>query len=279
MFDPFGDDAGNEWIELYNNGTETQNINGGIISNRTGEIAAILPNWDLPANSYLVVYFGTGSDDDDFSDGSGSFYTRTNVEIFNNAEDECALTNVEIFNNAEDECALQYNTAPSDVSIIDFVSWCFDGDYNPGQAHGYAVSAEIWDSGDYFYIYNFSIPTGKARDDVQEGDTIGRDRDSTDTDTPYDLMNRGGYDARGPTLGLQNIYPLILNVTISTTKSEHLSDITSSPDGFRGSTSDDLGICWFQSEDGEGAGQQITVNVSWESAKMKDWKYSACFKD
>ena len=263
MFNPVGEDAGNEWIELYNNGTEAQNISGWTISNRTGEIAATLPNWDFLNGTYLVVYFGIRTNDNDFSDGNGSFYTGVNLTIFNNTEDECAL----------------YNSTPSNASIVDFISWCFDDDYNPGQAHDYAVNASIWDSGDYYAVYKGEYTPGTIIEVVQEEDTLGRDRYSTDTDTSYDWFIHGGWHSINPTPGLRNIYPLILTINISTTKPNHMFDRTSIPDAFRGSPCDDLGMVWFQSIDGKGAGQQITINLTWESAKMKDWKYSACFGD
>lgn len=190
MFDPSAGDSGNEWVELYNGSNTSQNLGGWTISNRTGEIATILPDWDLPPDSYLIVFFGIGTNDSDFLDGSGSFYTGNPVEVFDNAEDECAL----------------YTGTPSTAIVIDFVSWCFDGDYNPGQAHDYAVSAGIWDSGDFFEIINTPGQLGLI---MLEGETIGRDKDSTDTNQPDDWCSHGGRDARGPTPGEQNLYILI----------------------------------------------------------------------
>lgn len=185
MFDPMGDDAGSEWIEIYNSGTETQNINGWTISNRGGTTDATLPDWDFPSDTYLVVHFGTGTNDNDFSDGNGSFYTGIDVKVFNNLEDECAL----------------YKGSPSASTITDFVSWNFDGDYDPGLAHDYAVSAGIWSDGDYFDI--LYEPKGYR---LVEGDTIGRDKDSTDTNKPEDWYGHGGVDANGPTPGERNLF-------------------------------------------------------------------------
>jgi hypothetical protein len=110
MIDPHGDDAGHEWIELYNNKTETQNLNGWTVSNRTGEITTTLPNWNFPSGAYLVVYFGVGTNDDNFADGSGSFYTGNVVGLFNDTEDEVAL----------------YNGVPSASTIVDFVAYSFE---------------------------------------------------------------------------------------------------------------------------------------------------------
>lgn len=186
MFDPVGDDAGNEWIELYNNGTEAQNINGWTLSNRAGAIVATLPNWIFPNQTYLLVYFGDGTNDDDFSDGAGSFYSGINAETFNNTEDEVAL----------------YAGSPDSSAIRDFVSWCADGNYSPGTAHDYAVSADIWDDGGNF---DTGFPTGKT---IWDGNPIGRDKSSTDTDQSDDWDSKGGVDAYYPTPGAKNTGPL-----------------------------------------------------------------------
>jgi len=183
MFDPIGEDAGMEWIELYNNGTGAENINGSTISNRTGEVAATLPNWSFPNQTYLLVCFGNGTNDANFSDGAGSFYTGINLETFNNTEDEVAL----------------YDGSPNSSTIRDFVSWCADGNYNPGPAHDYAVSAGIWTSGEFVDV---SFTTGTNF--VLDGESIGRNKYSSDTNSPTDWDDHGGADVYGPTPGAKN---------------------------------------------------------------------------
>ena len=78
MFNPVVADSGKEWIEIYN-GNATININGWTISNRTGAAVATLPNWNFPTGTYLVVHFGSGTNDNNFTNGTGHFYTNTSV--------------------------------------------------------------------------------------------------------------------------------------------------------------------------------------------------------
>ena len=103
MADPKGEDMGKEWIELYNAG-ESIRIKDWTISNSDGIAKATLPDWVFPNNTYLIVHFGTGINDDDFSDGNGTYYVGIDGEIFDNAMDECAL----------------YKGKPSTNTIIDF---------------------------------------------------------------------------------------------------------------------------------------------------------------
>ncbi|MEA2054889.1 MAG: clostripain-related cysteine peptidase [Candidatus Thermoplasmatota archaeon] len=178
MSDPAGEDAGNEWIELYNAG-ESIRIKGWTIGTSDGIAVATLPNWVFPNNTYLVIRFGTGANDEDFSDGNGTFYTGTNQDFFDNDMDECAL----------------YEGKPGTNTIVDFISYCYEGNYTPGVAHDYATKARIWNENEYFDPMAEPTPPGTKPPSWTEGDSIGRDSYSNDTNTPEDWDITGGKDA------------------------------------------------------------------------------------
>ncbi len=178
MADPKGEDMGKEWIELYNAG-ESIRIKDWTISNSDGIAKATLPDWVFPNNTYLIVHFGTGINDDDFSDGNGTYYVGIDGEIFDNAMDECAL----------------YKGKPSTNTIIDFVSYCHEGNYTPGAAYTYATEAGIWNEGEYFNPMEKGMPIGSLLITAEEGSSIGRDFYSNDTNTPQDWDLAGGKDA------------------------------------------------------------------------------------
>jgi hypothetical protein len=187
LFNPVGEDAGKEWVELYNAGRGTQNLAGWTVSNRDAQVIAVLPGWDFPAGAYLVVHFGPGVPDSDFSDGSGEFYTGQAVEVFDSDQGEVAF----------------YSGTPSAAAIQDFVSWGF-GSYRPGRACEYAVAAGIWPDSQAFSIGVF----------LEEGNSLGRNyfvlgggERAADNNTPEDWFGGGGLDASQPTPGAANFDP------------------------------------------------------------------------
>ncbi|MCD6481017.1 MAG: lamin tail domain-containing protein [Thermoplasmata archaeon] len=187
MADPEGDDGGKEWVELYNAG-EDEKIKGWSISNANGDAIATLPAWIFPNDTYLVINFGEGINDDDFSDGNATFYVGSNQEFFDNTCDECAL----------------YTGKPSSGTIIDFVAYCYEGNYTPDTAHDYATKAGIWNAEEYFNPMENLSPYSKLPV-FGEGGSIGRDSDSSDTNMPDDWSITGGKDAFEPSPGRRNL--------------------------------------------------------------------------
>lgn len=188
MADAEGDDTGQEWIELYNAGESTR-MRGWTVSNADGTAIATLPNWIFPNNTYLVIHFGEGADDDDFSDGNGTFYTGISQDVFDNDMDECAL----------------YDGSPGSQTIVDFIAYCYDGEYEPGTAHGYATKAGIWSDSEYFNPLEKPLPLSSKLPMIEEGNSIGRDAYSNDSNMPQDWDLTGGSDAFLASMGRCNI--------------------------------------------------------------------------
>jgi len=171
------------WVELLNVGDGPVNVGGWSLSNRDGLALTVLPDWDVPAGCYLTVHFGAGVNDNDFTDCEGHFWTEgAPYQVFlplimknftaTSAPASPSSTppgpfgrphgSSQPFDEMEDECAL-YAGPPSTATIVDFVAWSGDGDYDPGTAHDYAVAAGIWTAGDFL-----------DTSDLGPVDTIGR---------------------------------------------------------------------------------------------------------
>ena len=144
-----------EWVEIYNSGPNEVDVAGWTISNRDGEPNILLPPWTLPPECFLTIHQATGINDDDFSDLDGHYYTGDSSEVFDNDEDESAL----------------YSGFPGPSTIIDFIAWSKKSSYLAGTAHGYAVAAGIWASGDYY-----------GSEGVNSGHTLARYFDGYDFD-------------------------------------------------------------------------------------------------
>jgi len=97
MYNPNGSDAGNEWVEIYNPSNETINLDGYFLSNHNLTHRIALPNWNMIADSYLVIHTGTGTNDANFSDNDGNgyneahYYAGLSQEFLDNDQDEVAL--------------------------------------------------------------------------------------------------------------------------------------------------------------------------------------------
>jgi len=178
MFDPAGDDAGREWVELFNAGAQATDLKGWTLTNRSGEQPVTLPAWQLPPGSYLLVALGAGQNDADLSDGSGTYHVGRKDEFLHNSLDEVGL----------------YRGAPAAETIVDFVAYALLVDYQPGTAHGHAVAAKRWAAGKAFDAAEF----------VAEGNSIGRTAKAHDNDSPFDWYGDGGVHADGPTPGAVN---------------------------------------------------------------------------
>lgn len=58
---PPGDETGNEWVELYNNGSTSVNISGWKLANSGGKIVTIPPGTEIAGYGYWVTNWTNGS--------------------------------------------------------------------------------------------------------------------------------------------------------------------------------------------------------------------------
>jgi hypothetical protein len=172
------------WIEIHNPGPGDVALVGWRLKRDSQSGTVQLPEWILPAGAYLVVYTGAGTDDPDFSDGAGDYHAGGAVAPLQEESDGVGL----------------YRGA----TIVDFVCWSRTGGYEPGVVHDDAVAAGQWTDGDFYDA--LQTATGLKTRPVMAGETIGRDRDSTDSDDPDDWFGLGGIDAVAATPGAQNLH-------------------------------------------------------------------------
>jgi clostripain len=178
-----------EWVEIYNPGPDL-NLSGWFISNRTGRSgsgARAFPSIVMPQGTYLVVHFAAGTNDNNFTNGMRNYYTGDPAGI-------------NLFNDSSDEVALY-----SPAGIIDFLAWNTGATgYFPGAAHNDAVAAGQWTAGAFLNAAQIQRdPTDKPRT-VEPGTSIGRNRNSLDTNSPPDFDAHGGGNAFDITPGAQN---------------------------------------------------------------------------
>jgi hypothetical protein len=182
-------DEDHEWVEIYNTGTGFVDLSGWVLSNRDGTPVANLPAWWLPDSCYLVVHFTTGTNDSDFTNGEGDYYAGS-ADVFSELMDECGL----------------YTGTPGSGTIIDFLSWAGGGVYVGGVAESYAVTAAIWEMGEYYDTLD--PPGAEMTYPMLTGEALGRDSLSTDTNRPEDWNTLGGSHAAGNSGGAKNVHNL-----------------------------------------------------------------------
>jgi hypothetical protein len=178
-----------QWVELYNKGSAAVDLSGWTITGRDGPSGAAarpLPAVQLPAGAYLTVHFTSGSDRLDFAGNTADSFTGDAGPPWSPDMDEAALY------------------APS--GIVDFVAWSADAvPYAPGQAHADAVTAGIWAPNAALASDGITVESYEKPRLVAPGMSIGRDPDSTDTDSTADFEPNGGVGALGNSPNRRNL--------------------------------------------------------------------------
>ena len=163
--------CGTEWIEIHNLSTNDVNIGGWELADEDGFIYRFPDLTFIPNDGYLTLYLGSGVAD--------------NLNLFTGEAYAGAL------GDSEDQVSL-YNSSTHDVStLVDFVQWG-SSSLADGADDDLAVAAGQWSSGVFV-----NAP-------VQD-QSIGRDRNATDSNGPIDWDNSGGDDSAIPSQGTINV--------------------------------------------------------------------------
>jgi len=180
-----------QWVELYNSGSLSLDLTGCKLSDNDGNSFNLSGVSNLPSSGYLVCYLGqTG--------------INSSSSVYGPIENASATPST-MFENSDDLVLLN-----GEGTIIDYIAWGADS----GTDDDAAVTAGEWTNGEYIDTSELLL-----------GETIGRDKDSTDTNTPSDWENSNyntadpfGIDSNITTPGAQNLYDIPLeysNVVIN----------------------------------------------------------------
>ncbi|RIK42510.1 MAG: hypothetical protein DCC58_10920 [Chloroflexi bacterium] len=186
------------WIELYNASDGPVDLTGWVVTNADTSRSAVLPDWIMPKGTYLRVVFGEGQNPAAFRDGA-SWYTGSATRFFTVGGDGVGLFHAEGPVGAPP----RGKPAVADANtIVDFVAWTYATSPPGGTAYRAAVDAGIWPAGGAVVA---RPRLGPARVHiVGEGESIGRDANNRDTNTPEDWGALGGVDAWWTTPGVAN---------------------------------------------------------------------------
>ena len=180
--------TGAQWVEIANISDQAVSLSGYTLTDHdgTGNSNISLPAGTLPAGAFLVVHLAAGTNDLDFGDGVGHFYTGSPVPVY----------------DAEDQVALYSSATQSASTLVDLVAWDNDAVRSAdfGNDVAYAVAAGLW-------IAGAAVDTS-SMDPTQ---SIGRGGDSFRTGAVADWEVSGGRDASDPTSGRRNAGGVVVN--------------------------------------------------------------------
>jgi hypothetical protein len=142
-------------VELYNAGNSAIDLSDWKLSDNDGNTFNLSSATNFASDNYIVCYLAQSG-------------TNSSTAIYSIIEN--AGPNPSSMLDANDDLTLLDNND----AVIDYVAWGAD----PGTDDDDAVNAGQWTAG------NYVDTTG-----LSEGDSLGRDKDSNDTDLPDDWEN------------------------------------------------------------------------------------------
>lgn len=231
VYDPVGTDGGKEWVELYNAGGSAADLSGWTLTDEDAATPATIPaGVTLPSGAFLVLRLGaTGTNDLDFSDGTGTLFLSTTISLA----------------NTNDQVTLYNSPARDEASLVDFMQYSTTSSVTEPADAQKAVNRGQWPT------TTSIVPTSGA----PEGASLRRLPDGADSNVPTDWS----IDV-SPTQGVSNAFvapptaPGNLVAAVTGTASVRL-DWTGAVQG-----SDPLGGYWiFRRLTAEGFGAPIAV--------------------
>lgn len=93
LYDPAGLEVEGEWVELWNAGNQTININNWTLSDQDGSVDITFPDIDFPPGAYALVHTGEGVNSTTFVDGKAEFYMWKSTAIWSPTGDDALLAN------------------------------------------------------------------------------------------------------------------------------------------------------------------------------------------
>jgi hypothetical protein len=179
MYDPTGNDDNSGWVELYNAGGSAVDLTGWNLSDNDGNTFNLSGAGSMSAGGYLMCYLSQAG-------------TNSSTTVYGPIVNSSSSPNA-MLDSFDDLAFLDNNQ-----DIIDYLAW----GGNPGTDDNDAVSALQWTNNEYIDTSSLS-----------EGETLGRDKDSTDNDTTSNwedgssLADPFGIDSPVQTPGAQNQIP------------------------------------------------------------------------
>lgn len=92
-YDPDGPEVENEWVELWNSGTQAVNILNWTISDQDGGVDYLFPDIDCPVGALFLVHTGQGQNSSSFVSGKAHFYMWKSSSIWSPTGDDVLLAN------------------------------------------------------------------------------------------------------------------------------------------------------------------------------------------
>ena len=202
-----------EWVELYNNGTEDVYLNGWVLTDQDGNDYKI-PNQlePMPPGKYLLIYSGSGTNSYSFASGYAQLYSNFG-SVWNDDGDDVLLE----YNGYYFDYVVYWRSTGSDVDIDSppsSLNFIYDGSGNSGclPAPYYGGSVSLIPNGvdtdhasDWYITNGTSSTPGEANANIliASGESHSPNKIGVGSDDTY--IEKINLTSRGGNIGLSQI--------------------------------------------------------------------------